>query len=156
MRADMYKVIVDRPRSLSRSFSKLRNEYRAAKKFKLDVDGDVCDEFSRRILPIRSRRVGYDYKEFNDLLSPLQRYLKKQVGRPWADVWSEICSVNSADSKMQWHLRCHVLGAVYLNCCYASDGMGAVQVMGAGRHFPIGRGALYVDPETSNLCEVGA
>lgn len=50
---------------------------------KVTVDPDYADEdFIGSIRPVM--------KEFTDKLNPMHRWLEKQVGRPWADVRSEV------------------------------------------------------------------
>jgi hypothetical protein len=49
-----------------------------------------------------------------DRVQPLLRWLEKQVGRRWDDVWSEVCAGNDARSIDGWHLRQHVEMAVEL------------------------------------------
>src|SRR5271157_1724025 len=59
-----------------------------------------------RTLPSGRKRVGS--KQQGDRLNPLKRFLKANCGRPWADVYAEICE--SADSRTirGYHLRQHV------------------------------------------------
>src|SRR6185437_7346824 len=75
MRSDMYKVIVERPRSGKRTRP-------AALRLRNDLDG-----------PMRlGMRACYDYLDLNENLQPLRRYLRAQLGRPWDKVYSEICA----------------------------------------------------------------
>ncbi len=67
-----------------------------------------------------------------DRLSPLRKYLRAQVGRPWNKVWSEICADLSPRSTMHEHLRDHVLREV------ERDGIGS-------------RTGFWVDPRTGLL-----
>lgn len=52
-------------------------------------------------------------KSFADRISPLKRFLISKVGKPWNDVWKEICQNNDNSSvpgfNRGWHLRHHVL-----------------------------------------------
>jgi len=75
MRKDMYKVIVERPRR-----GKERDSL--ACQLRGDLDGP----------PRLGMRAGYGYRELNENLAPLRRYLHTQVGRPWGKVFSEICA----------------------------------------------------------------
>ncbi len=54
-------------------------------------------------------------KRLNENLSPLRRYLEKQVGRPWNKVYSEISAVLRADSTVQKHVRDHLWDFVKLH-----------------------------------------
>lgn len=47
-------------------------------------------------------------KYFNDYLSPLRRYLKKQVGRFWDEVYSEIRAVVKPNSTTNIHVYQHL------------------------------------------------
>lgn len=54
----------------------------------------------------RGARMGT--KQFNDLISPLRRWLVRQVGRPWDDVWSEICQTLKGNGLQANHVKDHV------------------------------------------------
>jgi hypothetical protein len=100
----MHKVIVERPRLGGHGARKGRRPR------------DVED------LPATSgmrRPYGYWGKELNDYLSPLRRFLRKQVGRPWNKIYSEICSGLKAGHPLHDHLRSHVRQLV---CFPAPDG----------------------------------
>ena len=122
MRSDMFKVIVERPRRGVGYYRTLPNDYRAAKRFKIDADGNVNDEFCGCKLPMRSKRLGWDGKQLNENLSPLRRYLAKQVGRPWNDVYSEICSFLDTGSTVKQHVRQHLTDFVTLKTFVDEDG----------------------------------
>jgi len=53
------------------------------------------------------RRLYRDYKEFGDRINPLRKYIMSQVGRPWNDVWSDICKHADVRNIRGWHLREH-------------------------------------------------
>jgi hypothetical protein len=57
----------------------------------------------------RSMRRDYNEswgrKSLNDYLSPLRRYLAKQVGRPWDKVYSEICQKAGAKARLRFRHR---------------------------------------------------
>src|SRR5690349_1740048 len=91
MREDMNKVIVERSR---------RGKYgddRAAKR-RNDFEGPT---FS-------GMRAGYGYRSLNENLAPLRRYLRAQVGRPWNNVFSEICAGIDGHNTVQQHIRQHI------------------------------------------------
>jgi len=92
MRKDMQRVIITPP----------RKQYRGTPQFS------------------RSRRKGDDAltepmsrnrgtKGLTDQRSPIVRYLDRACGRPWDDVWSEICAVSDARTVIGRHLRTHIL-----------------------------------------------
>jgi hypothetical protein len=51
-------------------------------------------------------------KKLSDHLSPLRRYLAKQVGRPWDKIYSEIAAKFGTRGPIHFHLRQHVLDFV--------------------------------------------
>lgn len=146
MRRDMKKVLVGRPRS--RGWNKGRWVCRRAKFVRLDEDFEAVDDFSRRTIPMKG--VKHDFvwqKRLTDHVQPLRRYLDKQVGRSWNEVWKDICAAADARSTLGWHLRLHVLMAVQTDT--SIDQSGRIMNMG----FPLTPWELpqlYVDP-TSGL-----
>lgn len=99
MRADMAKVIVERPRYGSRARGKPKGYRRALQR--LPADGGPA----REGMKARCRNGG---KELNEHLGPLRRYLDRQVGRPWNKVFAEICEHIRRTSAVQDHVRDHV------------------------------------------------
>lgn len=121
MRPDMHKVIVERPRFGGHGTRKGRRP------------GDVEQ------LPLKQgmrRPYGYRGKEMTDHLGPLLRYLRKQVGRPWDKVYSEICTNLRSGHPLHDHVRRHVRELVNLD---------------VRRLRPLWPGDLYVDPRTGIL-----
>jgi hypothetical protein len=102
MRADMAKVIVERPRFGSRDRHRGKGRKRDAGR--LGYDG----------LPRREgiKRQSGGTKFFNEHLGPLRRYLLSNVGRPWDKVFSEICAHINRNSAVQDHVRDHVFDYV--------------------------------------------
>jgi hypothetical protein len=96
MRSDMAKVIVERPRHGPRQ--KYRKGYR-----KLWQKLTPEDWPHHESIYAKGRS-----KFFNEHLGPLRRYLRKQVGRPWNKVFSEICQNLRVDSAVQSHVRDHL------------------------------------------------
>jgi hypothetical protein len=96
MRSDMAKVIVERPRHGPRQ--KYRKGYRKRWQ-KLNPE----DWPHHESIYAKGRS-----KFFNEHLGPLRRYLRKQVGRPWNKVFSEICQNLRVDSAVQSHVRDHL------------------------------------------------
>ena len=99
MRADMAKVIVERPRLGRTGSHKVKGEQRRLARY--GDDGPP----SREGLKFR---YGHNRKHFNEHLGPLRRYLDKQVGRPWDKVYAEICTHLRRDSVVQKHVHTHV------------------------------------------------
>jgi hypothetical protein len=93
MREDMFKVIVERPRRRS-----TKRVEASVIRLRDDLDG-----------PARlGMRVGYDYRELNENLVPLRRYLEAQVGRPWNKVFGEIRERIDRRNTVQQHVHQHV------------------------------------------------
>lgn len=73
----------------------------------------VKDDFQpKKESMTKPHRVRYSGKEFSDHISPLKRYLRKQAGRPWNKVWSEICAVMKGHGTAAQHVKDHVKGYV--------------------------------------------
>ncbi len=91
VREDMYKVIVERPRRGKEGGA-------AAARLRRDFDG-----------PMRlGMRAGYGYRNLNENLAPLRRYLRAQLGRPWNKVFSEICAGIDRRNTVQQHIHQHI------------------------------------------------
>ncbi len=99
MRADMAKVIVERPRKKGFAWNKPKGYQRRLRRY--GDDGPPARE------GIKLRWQGHT-KWLNEHLGPLRRYLDKQVGRPWDKVFSEICAHIDRSSAVQDHVRDHV------------------------------------------------
>lgn len=99
MRSDMSKVIVERPRVGGRYLRKGRRPR--------DPDDVPKHKGLHRAAVERD-----SWKDLNENLQPLRRYLHSQVGRPWDKVWSEICANLRPSSAVQQHVRDHVFDFV--------------------------------------------
>jgi hypothetical protein len=102
MREDMERVLITRPR-FGRSQRKL-NRMRAKK----------MAEAAPRKQGLKRQRAenGTRTKHFNDHIAPLERFLAKQVGRPWDKVYGEIRERIKPGHLLQEHLMEHVWGMV--------------------------------------------
>jgi hypothetical protein len=119
VRKDMAQVIIDRPRKQSRDrASQLKGKARRYYK----ETGKVLGMFGT--------------KEFNDHTAPLNRWLHKQVGRPWSEVWSEVCQAGDNRNIVNKHLRQHVRS--YVSISSAKNGIRL-------RYSPISFFGLWVD-----------
>jgi hypothetical protein len=120
MRPDMAKVVTERPRrghsnkSMKTSKTLSRDEIH-------DMGDEDADSGPGRHKASRRGQYGWDAKEFSDLLGPLRGYLKKQVGRPWNKVFSELCEHLDKRSITGQHIWDHIKYEVELNA-YISDG----------------------------------
>ena len=142
MREDMFKVIVERPRT-GGSFSK---------KGRFDAGNPDEDSPAREALH-KFRRT----KWLNENLSPLERYLHSQVGRPWDRVYSEICERIDRRSTVQQHIHQHIGDFVAMQVSRVGGELVYQWRYGPPRPLA-GRGApaLYVDPRTRLLRTNGA
>lgn len=123
MRPDMSRVVVTRPRyGLRKNLAerKERKDFRGRSKHLQYLDEeeleDVGEARTSPMLPNES--VYYCRKELSDFLSPLQRYLEGQVGRPWDIVYSEIRERISPKKTLDIHILQHVWGFVEKNIQY--------------------------------------
>lgn len=73
-------------------------------------------------LPIREPMKMKADKGFNDRLSPLYGLLRKNCGRYWDDVWSEICTQADIRNVAGWHLRQHIETMVSTKIVYNEKG----------------------------------
>ena len=133
MRRSMFKAIVERPR--------LGGGYVRKGRPPRELDDHPAHKGMRQ-------PYGYQSKSLNENLSPLRRFLVRQVGRPWDKVYSEICEHLRPDSTVQDHVRLHIEDFVSTHVAVGEDG--TLEHRGGGR---IGRivTLLYVDPRTGIL-----
>ena len=137
MRDDMARVIVERPRIPA--FNSRKGRLRALQ--------DLPAHEGMR----RSQALRGDRKELNENLTPLRRYLERQIGRPWSKVYSEIAAHLRVDSAVQQHVRDHLRDFVAVKprrvtlSWYSAD-------RGRERANYLWHQPLYVDPVTGLLC----
>lgn len=139
MRSDMKKVLTERPRHGSWQGQR-RVRAPAARLW----DGE--DGFEDAEHPGRPLRTRY----FSDLIGPLRKWLRRQVGRPWDKVWSEICAQVDAESVSGLHLRDHVRWEV--NTAVQMDERGVALSRVASRYRGARIDGLYVHPRHGLLC----
>ncbi|KRA75861.1 hypothetical protein ASD78_07830 [Lysobacter sp. Root667] len=136
MRKDMYKVIVERPRRGGRYSKELR------------PPSDPEDQPQHESLKFRHR----SRKWLNENLNPLRRYLGRQAGRRWDEVYSELCANIDRRNTVQQHIHEHLEDFVALR----------VQALDGALHYERGYGGLqrldrswapklYVDPVSGLL-----
>jgi len=106
MRADMAKVIVERPR---RGGDRSRKRRMGSFELLPTKEG------------IRQRWV--DHKYLNENLSPLRRFLVSRVGRRWDAVYAELNEHLAVRNAVQQHVRTHVSSFVALHIRVAADGV---------------------------------
>lgn len=128
MRADMWKVIVERPRLGRREANARGRRPRVKHRAALD-DAPRFERFRRT-------------KSLNENLAPLRRFLERQIGRPWDKVYSEMRAQISFDNVVQKHVLAHLDEFIWRHVRVV-DG----EVIPLQRHFRRKSG-LYVDPNT--------
>lgn len=148
MRDDIAKVIVERPRRGGAAGRHSKQYRREVAWPRLLQEGR--EEDSPTSEHIR-RKWGWDRKEFSDFLTPVYGFLRKSVGRPWDDVWSEISSHLSLGSTTQRHVLGHVFDYVELHAVELEDGTIASRDA-LNRGFTWFRSDFYVCPRTGDLC----
>ena len=107
MRDDMHKVVTERRRAngftAGNKFEQM-NRVRDRRSYR-----GVEEDFSPKQVSMRRPHIiNYGGKEFSDLINPLCRYLQSQNGRPWNDVWSDICKVLKGNGLQANHIKDHV------------------------------------------------
>ena len=110
MRDDISKILVTTPRigSWRKNDEVL---YRRRERITEDYDGPTrCS-----MRPKNPRGRWTERKMLNEYLNPLERYIAKQVGRRWDDVYSDICRNNSRGSAVGEHIFQHLFDYVRVN-----------------------------------------
>jgi hypothetical protein len=105
MRDDMHQVIIERPRRRG-----LRGSTKTALRLRAQDIGDELDAGPKRHPASAGRQYGYFAKEFNGLLNPLERFLHKQVGRPWRKVEQDVRAAVDTRTVAGRHLLDHICG----------------------------------------------
>jgi hypothetical protein len=114
-------------------------------------------------IPWKGHEAEYDYpirksmswnrlwvrKEFTDVLSPVKRWLDKQVGRPWNKAYSDLCQVLDKRKLTHKHVFEHVFQYVERDVFRGKDGQW--RSVYTFMHSPLVSG-LYVNPNTGLLC----
>jgi hypothetical protein len=139
----MHKVVVERPRWNPGPGKRGRR-------------ANLPDELLPKCEGIR--RPHPKRKGLADLLGPLKRWLRAQVGRPWDDVYGEACAVIKPDSVVRPHIKTHLLEFVQRHTflkegqvwCFAGRwGVQEMPVAIAATHWS----PFHVDPATRLLVE---
>jgi hypothetical protein len=152
MRPDMAKILVERPRIGSRFKTRAKGYRKRWQRTSLDE------------APMQESiyRLRGSTRDLNEYLSPLVRFLHQQVGRPWNDVFSEICEHIRLDSAIQKHVRDHLFQYVQTVVemrggvpHYASGYRGNIgqPIVKRTSRFHLNNDLFFVCPETGMLCE---
>src|SRR5438876_11302734 len=116
MRKDMAKVVTEAPRRGHANRSSKWGRRLTKDEYALDDHGASRAPFSRH------RQYGWNAKEFSDSLGPLRGYLRKQVGRPWDKVWSEIATTLDCRWLTGPHFFAHIRWGGELHGWAGADG----------------------------------
>src|ERR1044072_9122872 len=144
MREDMHKVIVERPRLTKGR----KHRYWTARNFRNRVYGDEDGGFAPHHLGMKA---GHGYGHWlNENLSPLERWLHRQVDRPCNKVTRELRSGMDDRNEVQAHILTHVEDFVAFDTRLVAE---RVYAWNYGRLVPSGeaRQALFVHPRTRIL-----
>jgi hypothetical protein len=161
MRPDMAKVICERERVPDFGCPE-RGQWSKGKRNDIRFRNAEDAEEPWDELPtkesMRNHRFRNGVKQLNENLSPLRRYLEKQVGRPWDKVQSEVIKTCGNENAVQRHVMQHVrsyveeqmvdVGGVLhqrVHHRFASNPGGLVPLKESSAD-------LYVDPRTRLLC----
>ena len=136
MREDMSRVIVERPRLGGDRGRKGRSV--------------ALDDLPKQEGMRRRHMLSGDGKMLNENLSPLRRYLERQVGRPWNKVYSEISRHLRADNTVQQHVRDHISDFVAVRPRRRKIALLALAV-GYEHYDRLWFEPLYVDPKDGLL-----
>lgn len=135
----MHYLLVDRG-----SKGGVSSKKRIKEKLKLDPEY----QGTRYLSMGRSRQYGSAQKWQDEYLAPLRRYLKKQVGRPWNEVYSEIRATVKPDSTVRYHIYQHMEWEVAKHVEYI-EGQPYFKPCNRNRLFPVT--GLYICPDSGLL-----
>lgn len=146
MRSDMHKVMTDTYRNRGYDAkTSVSGDKRVGKNAPLE-DLPQKESMSKRY------KAEWCNKELADRINPLKRFLKSRVGRPWDEVFSEICKENDSRSSSQSRLIDNLQWIVRTNL-FIIDGK-LCNERGSEIIYSRYGGNLYVCPETGILREL--
>ena len=152
MRYDMMKVVTERPRRGHGD----RNEKHGGRLSKDDIARalDTDDAGPSGLIAWSRHRNPDGGKDFTDVLGPLRGYLRKQVGRRWDDVYSEMSAVLDKGTLTGSHIWTHIKQEIEQRCYLGISGR---VFYGATRRHVYGGivTGLYVHPVTGIICDGG-
>ena len=148
MRRDLAKVVTERPRSNHHHRSSKHGVRLSRVQIELARDDEHYDGGSAWLPRSRTLKT----KQFTDLIGPLRKALRKQVGRPWDAVWSELSAVLDTRSITGQHILDHVEWEVARNCRLGAGGQVLPPVSLKQWCSDGVVTGLYVHPRTGLLC----
>jgi hypothetical protein len=135
----MFKVIVERPRWGSRDAPPIKLRKDHTDRIHIGLKRHACEQTCFT-------------KGLNENLNPLIRFVRSRVGRPWDEVFSEICAGLDTGSTVKMHVRQHLEDFIAVRISrgrygeWLLDGLPLDQ--GGRRFYPRD---FYVDPEDGIL-----
>lgn len=149
MRSDMLRVIAAR-RSRQGGACRKPRPTTARIMEEADVDGEGV-LLERHASYIRPHVLSYRNKNPNEDLSPLKRFLRTNLGRPWDDVMSEICAHFDSRSPVHRRVLKYLDRLVLKEVVIESGKIFRVDLSRGGGVWPMRPGMMYVDPGTGLL-----
>ncbi|MEK7559679.1 MAG: hypothetical protein AAB522_00035 [Patescibacteria group bacterium] len=148
MRNDFSRIVIESPR---------RGSWMPNRKTRLRITENNYNPEVHDLLPTResmcriNRITGWFYKEFTDVIGPINRFLKSRLGQMWDDVFSEIAKAIPANSPQPiWHVRKdHIMEYVERHCFVGPDGKIWSKHWFVRPEQPVD--GFYVHPETGRL-----
>jgi hypothetical protein len=116
------------------------------------VDYGSFDSGPIRVSSARHREYGWECKRKNENYNAISRFLKKNLGRPWNDIWSEICAQSDSRSKQGSGFRKHFEWNVAQDIAIINDKPYQFKY-GRCSYYDHTYTGYYVHPETGILCE---
>lgn len=142
MKSNLNKLLCERPRHQS---SDNFSFYRHKKGFEVFDDENTHTRESMKV------RFGFDTKNFSEHFAPLWGIIRKNTGRKWDDVYSEICQNFDKRSVINQHILIHLFQFVATKT-YEEDG--EIYAIGDYRTIANIKDSLYeyyVNPQTGIL-----
>jgi hypothetical protein len=136
MRDDFAKLLVQTPRHDGSGM-----KYKLHRRRSRDIEED---EVGKKQGMRRPYDWNYSRKAFDEYLTPLVRMLKRNVGRPWDKVYSELSKSLHGGGTIIQHVKVHLFQYVRLHVQYKDGVPGQWPTFGS-KWEPLRRGDLYVD-----------
>lgn len=161
MRRDHHKLICEKERhGSSNKFHYVRHKknFLAASNDweweEIEEDDEITFRSTQRISMKRPYKIDESWKELTDFISPLQGFVRKNVGRVWNDVFSEFCAQYDQRSVLTKHLFQHLKGFVERKMVEREDGqLYSMSRYNGWRSLEEGYEQFYVDPRDGILKE---
>ena len=138
MKHDMHRVIIEPGRRGSCAKSR-----KWSAKVTEDYDGPTRVSSGRRQYP--------DFKTQSDRLGPLERFVRRQAGRPWNKAYSEICKAVPKGMHRD-HVDSHLRHIVAIRCFYVERELWVTSgILSRPTRIAAWHTGLYVEPRTGIL-----